>query len=106
MRMDQSFITPMQPIGSLEELQQKNKSRVNGEAGNSVFRDILKGVVNDVAATQKDLEEKQYLLATGQLDDVHQLPIASAKAGLAVDLMIQMRNKAMEAYNEIMRISL
>lgn len=105
--MEQAFITPMQPIGSLEELQQRNRRRVNGdESGSSAFKDILKGVVNDVTATQKDLEEKQYLLATGQLDDVHELPIASAKAGLAVDLMIQMRNKAMEAYNEIMRISL
>lgn len=105
--MEQAFITPMQPIGSLEEVWQINSQRTGRkEENNSVFKDVIRGVVNDVVSTQKDLEEKQYLLATGQLDDVHMLPIASARAGLAVDLMVQLRNKAMDAYNEIMRISL
>ena len=55
--------------------------------------------------TQKEVEENQYLLATGQLDDAHSLPIAEAKAALSVDILISLRNKAMESYNEIMRMS-
>ena len=56
--------------------------------------------------TQKNLEDKQYLLATGQIDDAHTVPIAAAEAQLSVDLLVQLRNKAVEAYNELMRISL
>ena len=52
------------------------------------------------------LEDKQYLLATGQIDDAHTVPIAAAEAQLSVDLLVQLRNKAVEAYNELMRISL
>ena len=45
-------------------------------------------------------------MATGQLDNPAELTIASTKAGYAVDLLIQLRNKAVDAYNELMRISM
>lgn len=53
-----------------------------------------------------DVEEKQYLLSTGQLDDAHTLPIAEAKAALSVDILIGLRNKAVEAYNEFMKMNI
>ena len=52
------------------------------------------------------MEIKQYLLATGQLDDAHALPIAEAKAGLSLDVLIGLRNKTLEAYNELIKISI
>jgi flagellar hook-basal body complex protein FliE len=48
----------------------------------------------------------EYLMATGQLDNPALLTIASTKAQLSVDLMVQLRNKSMEAYNELMRVNL
>ena len=75
----------------------------NAEA--SLFKDIFKNTVNQVKETQADVEHKQYLLSTGQLDDAHTLPIAEAKAGLALDVMISLRNKTMESYNELIKIN-
>lgn len=43
-------------------------------------------------------------LLTGQVDDVSQVMIATEKARLAVELAVQLRNKAIEAYQEIMRM--
>ena len=97
-----SFITPMLPwanIGTASGLDQVQNEGV------SVFKDIFKNTVNQVKETQADVEHKQYLLATGQLDDAHTLPIAEAKAGLALDVMISLRNKTMEAYNELIKIN-
>ena len=51
------------------------------------------------------MEKKQYLLATGQLDDAHSLPIAEAKAALSLEVMISLRNKAMESYGELMKMN-
>lgn len=45
-------------------------------------------------------------LVTGQVDDVAQVMIASEKARLAIELAVQLRNKAIEAYQEIMRMPL
>ena len=99
-----SFITPIQPWGRLGELSQgQEEAVVNTEA--SLFKDIFKNVINQVKETQADVEYKQYLLSTGQLDDVHTLPIAEAKASLTVDVLISLRNKTMEAYNELIKMS-
>ena len=51
------------------------------------------------------MENKQYLLMTGQLDDAHTLPIAEAKAGIALDVLITLRNKTIESYNELIKIN-
>lgn len=102
-----SFIIPMTPwntIGINGDLNQiQNASEAN--AGASLFKDIFKNTVNEVRNTQADVEHKQYLLSTGQLDDAHTLPIAEAKAGLAVDMLITLRNKTLESYNELIKIN-
>ncbi|MCI8950314.1 MAG: flagellar hook-basal body complex protein FliE [Lachnospiraceae bacterium] len=99
-----AFITPMMPwntIGRQDETQYT--TAVNAEA--SLFKDVFKNTINQVKETQADVEYKQYLLATGQLDDVHTLPIAEAKAGLSLDVLISLRNKTLESYNELIKIS-
>ena len=69
------------------------------------FSDVMRSAVQNVKTTQADVEEQQYLLATGQLQDAHSLPIAEAKAQVSLDLLIALRNKAMESYNELMKMS-
>ena len=99
-----SFITLMKEWEPIREL-----SSAKGNAAYSsekpIFKDVLKNVVGQVYTTQKDVEKKQYLLATGQLDDAHSLPIAEAKAALSLEVMISLRNKAMESYSELMKMN-
>ncbi len=98
------FITPMKPWDSIGAIGNKEtKQAENKEA--TVFQSVFQNVVSQVYSSQAEVEEKQYLLATGQLDDAHTLPIAEAKAALSLDLLISLRNKAMESYSELMRIS-
>lgn len=99
-----SFIVPMQLWnigGDLRETQ--TAPALNAEA--SLFKDIFKNTINQVKETQADVEHKQYLLSTGQLDDAHTLPIAEAKASLSVDVLITLRNKTLESYNELIKMS-
>lgn len=67
-----------------------------------MLSDALKQV-NDLQVQADDLAQK---LATGQISDVHTVTIASEKATLALQLTLQIRNKAVEAYQEIMRMPL
>lgn len=102
-----SFITPMQLWnlggigGGLEESQ--TVPSLNAEA--SLFKDVFKNAVNQVRETQADVEHKQYLLSTGQIDDAHTLPIAEAKASLSLDVLITLRNKTLESYNELIKMN-
>jgi len=59
-----------------------------------------------VVDSETDLAREQYLFATGQSEDTHSLGIASSKAQISVDLLVTLRNKALESYNELMRINL
>lgn len=76
------------------------------QEGGSLFSDIFNNAVHDVKETEANLEQQQYLLATGQIDDAHTVPIAASEAQMAVDMLVQLRNKALESYNELMRINL
>lgn len=70
------------------------------------FADIFRSAIENVKQTDDEKNKAQYLLATGQLDNPAELTIAATKAATAVELLVQMRNKALDAYNELMRISL
>jgi len=98
-----SFITPIRQWESLEKMTE-NRQEKNEEV--SLFKDIFHNVVEQVYTTQTDADNKKYLLATGQLDDAHTLPIAEAKATLSLEVMIGLRNKALEAYNELIKMNL
>ncbi len=107
--METDFISPMQIWGDIGNINgfsgQKEKEKTQSNESLSLFGDVFRTAINQVKDTQADVETKQYLLSTGQLDDAHTLPIAEAKAGLAVDVLLTLRNKALEAYNELIKIN-
>jgi len=61
------------------------------------------GKLNEQQATVDDLNQK---FVKGELSDVHQLMIASEKASLGLQMTVQVRNKVVEAYQEIMRMQI
>ena len=73
---------------------------------NTDFRNIFNQLVDNVKESEENLANEQYLFATGQPQDTHSLGIAATKAQISVDLLIAIRNKALDSYNELMRISL
>lgn len=102
--MGEMFITPLQPW-SLTDLSGSEK-KVKGEEGIATFKSVFEEAINDVRETEDTLAKNQYLLATGQIEDPHTVAIASSEAQLASDVLVSLRNKALESYNEIMRINL
>ncbi len=102
--MEQMFIRPMIPVESIGNIGSEKKV-TTGQDGVSVFRDIFNEAIQNVRTTDDDLTKQEYLLSTGQIDDAHTVPAAAAKAQLSVELLSSLRNKALEAYNEIIRIS-
>lgn len=72
----------------------------------TMFADIFQSMVNNVKETDAAKNEAYYALTTGQLDNPAVASIAATQAELSVSLLVQMRNKALDAYNELMRISM
>lgn len=103
--METAFITPIRPWGSIEGIESGNTANAAAPAGN-MFRNIFESAVQDVRNTESNLQTQQYLLSTGQIDDPHTVQIAASEAQLSVNMLVHLRNKALDSYNELMRISL
>ncbi len=74
------------------------------EAGGSSFLSYLEKSMGEVNQLLNDSDQKSTDLATGKTESLHESMIATEKAETAFKLMVQFRAKAIEAYNEIMRM--
>ena len=68
------------------------------------FADLLSQGVERLRTTQASADTLAVKAATGTLTDVHDYTIAAAEAQLTTQLTVAMRNKALEAFTEIMRM--
>lgn len=68
------------------------------------FGDYLVDVLKKTNDLQLDADRENALLAAGQIDDISEVVLASQKADLALQLTLQLRNRAVSAYQEIMRM--
>lgn len=81
----------------------ESKSGENGDLGfKEIFQDAIKNVEETEAVTQMDA----YNLSIGNMDDMHNMIINAAKADVALQTMVQLRNKLLDAYSEVMKTNL
>ncbi len=88
---------------SLQRLEPIVKSEPEPTDGQSSFGQFLKDALTEVNRIHQESAELDKMLAAGTLENVHQAMIVTEKATLALQATIQVRNKAVEAYQEIMR---
>ncbi|DAB39492.1 MAG: flagellar hook-basal body complex protein FliE [Sulfuricurvum sp.] len=80
-----------------------NKSGNTVEASSTDFAQELKNALGNVNQMQVDGERAMSDIATGSVKDLHQAAIAIDKAEISMKLMLEVRNKALNAYKEITR---
>ncbi len=68
------------------------------------FGELVKDFARDVNRLQLQSGDAVNRLATGQAVDVHQVMIAASQAGIALDLMLEIRNRVLEGYQELSRM--
>lgn len=84
------------------ELEQTRTNRAV-DAGETSFADLLKNSFDQTNQLQEQGERAATDIATGQVKDLHQAAIALGKAESSMKLMLEIRNKAISAYKEILR---
>ncbi len=72
--------------------------------GEPSFQEVLKGLVDKVDSLQKDADASIKGLVTGETTDVHTVAIKLEEAGVAFDLMMEIRNKLLDTYQEIIKM--
>nr|WP_255711061.1 flagellar hook-basal body complex protein FliE [Pelosinus baikalensis] len=74
------------------------------EEGKKNFGEFLTEALGEVNSLQQDAAKASFDLAAGKLQDISQVTIAAEKATIAMQLTMQVRNKVVDAYQEIMRM--
>lgn len=103
------LLTPIENLTALSALKKTERTEENvltkvGEG--SMFASIFQNAIQNVRETDAEVVETQYLLSTGQLDNPATAMIALSKEEAAVSLLIQLRNRALDAYQELTRLSI
>ncbi len=80
-----------------------SKSVTKKSDDNNSFAEMLKGSVAKVNTIQNEADQAVQDLLTGKDQNIHQVMIAVEKANLSFQMMMQVRNKLITAYEEIMR---
>ncbi|MGK7346064.1 MAG: flagellar hook-basal body complex protein FliE [Candidatus Nitrospinota bacterium M3_3B_026] len=92
-------LTNMEPLGSSLKIQNAGRK---GEEGGS-FANTLADSLKEVNQYQLEADNAIENLVAGKSKNIHETMIALSKAEIAFKLTMQVRNKVIEAYEEVMR---
>lgn len=91
-----------------ESFRNKNQDKIRQSRQNpdlvDSFNSVMKKELHKVNALQQYSDRMTEKLATGEVDNVHDVMIAAAKAKVSMELTLEVRNKMIEAYREIIRM--
>jgi len=96
-------ITPVS-LTQLQNVADSGKKQVRSDKSSESFSEILDKSIGEVNELQKQADKAIEKLATGEAKDIAQAMIAMEKANLSFQLMTQVRNKIVAAYEEVMRM--
>ena len=75
-----------------------------GENDGVAFTELFSDLLQSVNQLHHDSGELQQAFLAGEPVEIHQVMIKAEQAGVATDLLLEIRNKLVEAYNEMMRM--
>ncbi len=76
-----------------------------GSSGTS-FKDVLSGAINEVESSRASATENVNRFLSGEGDDLHSTILSSQRADLEFQMFMQVRNKVVSAYQEVMKMQI
>lgn len=82
----------------------ENRAAPEGAEAGGTFEQVLRRAVNDVRYADAQVETAALGVAAGSVANLHEVMLNLERARLSLELMVSLRNRALEAYQEITRI--
>ncbi len=96
-------------LNKIAELQNNSTQGVlETQKGSEVlsFQDLYINAIKEAEALGKISEDYSVKLASGQMENIHEAMIAAQKADVSMQLVLEIRNKILDAYREITRMQI
>jgi flagellar hook-basal body complex protein FliE len=104
--MMSSQVTLLQQMQEMQRVANQTPSIELNDASNVSFTDAMRDVVGRVNEQQNTASKLMTAVDAGQSDDLVGAMVASQKAGLSFSALMQVRNKLMTGFDDIMRMPL
>ncbi|ODA42522.1 flagellar hook-basal body complex protein FliE [Desulfosporosinus sp. BG] len=106
-------IVPIMPLGATNPITSASlESKPDISSGDGAqkagtdFAKFLNDALSQVNALQKNADTASMQLATGKVQDMSEVMVALEKASLSLSLTVSVRDKALDAYNQVMRMQM
>ncbi len=103
-------MSPIKPIQGLKipeipglENVGKKKLGIGNDSKTPSFTEVLSSFFQDVNKLQNDAVQTTQKFALGEIKDVHQVMVAMNEADVAFKLMMEVRNKLVQAYKQVIK---
>lgn len=96
-------LAPLTPLPRLEPLAPQSPTELTS-AGGSGFASILNGLLAENRETTAAADAAVTALATGEAQDLHTVSLAVAQADLSFRLILELRNRLADAFQEVTRM--
>ena len=96
---------PQRASRSVYNTNAANSSQTTKEAPKLSFEDMLSDSLKQVNSLQLEAEKKVRDLAIGDVEDISEVVLASSRADTALRLVMEIRNKFLDAYQALSRIT-
>ncbi|MFO7845616.1 MAG: flagellar hook-basal body complex protein FliE [Balneolaceae bacterium] len=104
--MDPIELNGIRPFQEINTSPERSELSPRTSGSGESFADMLTRAVGSVDETMKESDQNVQSFIAGETDNVHDVMISMQRAQLSFQMMVEMRNKAIEAYHEISRMSI
>lgn len=101
MNVEAMYSSLLNGITSTDSLASSNAAAANGTGEAQAFENVLSQTMESLNGQQTASDNAITGLITGDVDNLHNVMIQTTEAQLSLELAIQVRNKAIEAYNDV-----
>ncbi|MFC6154128.1 flagellar hook-basal body complex protein FliE [Nocardioides yefusunii] len=91
-------------VNSVGATNAPTRSSATSSVNGTEFAQMLTDSIDQLQAVQTNADQLSVKAATGDLDAMHDYTIAATEASVTTQLTVAVRNKAVEAFQEIMRM--
>jgi len=100
------MVLPIVPIqGGIPAIGPVKLPAVSG-AGDGAFRSMLEQSISTVETQRVAAQQSVDRFLSGEGEEIHQVALSTQKAELSFEMFLQVRNKVVQAYQEIMRMQI
>ena len=100
-------MSPINPVSSIAPIAAPDLAQVGAsKAPAAGFQSMLESIIGGVEQSQNQAQQAVNNFLNGGNEELHQVALASQRASLEFELSMQIRNKVVSAYQEVMRMQL